>query len=50
MGWYIIGFLVLVVVFGVGFFVGGKHKARIMKAAGTLKDAVGTLKDTAGKL
>jgi hypothetical protein len=43
MGWYILGFLVLVVVFGVGFFVGGKHKERVMRAAGYLKNTVGKL-------
>jgi hypothetical protein len=43
MGWYILGFLVLVAVFGVGFFVGGKHKERVMAAAGRLKDTLGKL-------
>ena len=33
----------LVVGFVIGFFVGGKHKERVMVAAGTLKDTVGKL-------
>ena len=33
MTYYVIGFLALVAVFVVGFFVGGKHKERLMKAA-----------------
>lgn len=40
MTYYVIGFLVLVAAFVVGFFVGGKHKERLMKAAGVLSDAI----------
>jgi hypothetical protein len=40
MTYYVIGFLVLVAVFVAGFFVGGKHKERVMKAAGTISDAI----------
>jgi len=43
MTWYIVGFLVLVATFVVGFFVGGKHKERVMKAASVMKDAVNKL-------
>ena len=43
MTYYILGFLVGVAIFVVGFFVGGKWKERVMKAAGTLKDTVGKL-------
>ena len=40
MTWYIFGFLVAVAIFVVGFFVGGKHKERVMSAAGSIKDAL----------
>jgi len=43
MTYYVIGFLVLVAVFVTGFFVGGKHKERLMRAADTLKNTVGKL-------
>ena len=40
MTYYVIGFLVLVAVFVAGFFVGGKHKERVMKAAGIISDTI----------
>lgn len=40
---YIVGFLFGVACFIVGFFVGGKHKERVMAAAWTLRDTVGKL-------
>jgi len=43
MGWYILGFLVLLGVFAAGFLVGGKHKERVMAGAGKLKDTLGKL-------
>lgn len=36
--WFVVG---AIIGFVVGFFVGGKHKERLMEAAGTLKDMVG---------
>jgi hypothetical protein len=33
----------LFVGFVIGFFVGGKHKERVMRAAGYLKDTIGKL-------
>ena len=43
MGWYILGFLVLLGVFAAGFLVGAKHKEQAMAAVGTLKDTIGKL-------
>jgi len=37
----------LIVGFGVGFFVGGKHRDRVLKAAGIIK---GTTEDIAAAL
>lgn len=37
---YILGFLVLVAVFVVGFFVGGKHKERVLAAGKSLSDTI----------
>lgn len=40
---YTVVAVLIVAAFVVGFFVGGKWKERVMKAAGTLKDTVGKL-------
>jgi len=40
MTYYVIGFLMLVVVFVVGFFVGKKHGARVVLAGQALSDII----------
>jgi hypothetical protein len=49
MTYYVLGFLLLVAVFVVGFFVGGKWKARAMAKASAIKDATAAVKDAIGK-